>query len=419
MPQDLNLETGPYPLTSTIQNYAWGTRDKDALIPKILGIQPQPGVPYAELWLGAHPKAPSTVRLCGQDHTLDQLPAAVQARLFSADVMTRFSGLPFLFKVLSINQALSIQAHPNKLQAKVLHARAPGHYADSRHKPEVAIALDDFSALVGFRAYEEILDQFTRFKALREFPDPEVLAQFRAGVDASEPTRKQNLKSLYGDMMRRAAKQPRALIGAIQALAEDLASGPDRPKERRVFDTCYQQYGPDEGLFSIFLLNLGQLKAGQGIFLPAGTPHAYLYGNIVECMANSDNVVRAGLTPKHKDLDTLMEILTYQMGQVVILGGEGNSAYTAYPIPTEEFEISRYLMKPGESVTLNPGGRVALAFVAEGCLTDDQGAHCSGSSWLLPAGLKHYSWTASTATVLFAVRVPPQLQAGETGSRLD
>ena len=133
----------PYRLHNQIQHYAWGTRDNDAFIPHLLQFDPEPGVPYAELWIGTHPKAPSQVELPDGSMMLlhDWIAQEPRAALGKA-VHARFGGLPFLFKVLSAAQSLSIQAHPNKAQAETLHEQDPAHYPDDNHKPEIAIALD-------------------------------------------------------------------------------------------------------------------------------------------------------------------------------------------------------------------------------------------------------------------------------------
>ena len=131
----------PYRMHNQIQHYAWGTRDQDAYIAHLLGNEPEEGVPYAELWMGAHPKAPSTIELeDGRTVALNMWIKAHPNAILGREVAERYGKLPFLFKVLSAGQSLSIQAHPTKAQAEKLHARDPEHYPDNNHKPEIAVA---------------------------------------------------------------------------------------------------------------------------------------------------------------------------------------------------------------------------------------------------------------------------------------
>ncbi|HEY3342559.1 MAG TPA: mannose-6-phosphate isomerase, class I, partial [Anaerolineae bacterium] len=147
-----SISARPYLMHNQVQHYEWGTHDGDAYIPQLLGITPQAGQPYAELWMGAHPKAPSTVVVDGHDIPLDQWIAAHAQELLGHAVAARFdNGLPFLLKVLAAGEALSIQAHPNKAQARLLRASDPAHYPDDNHKPEIAIAIDSLTAVMGIK----------------------------------------------------------------------------------------------------------------------------------------------------------------------------------------------------------------------------------------------------------------------------
>ncbi|XP_036205025.1 mannose-6-phosphate isomerase isoform X7 [Myotis myotis] len=209
--------------------------------------------PYAELWMGTHPRGDAKIldsRI--SQRTLGQWIAENQDCLGSK-VKDTFNGkLPFLFKVLSVETALSIQAHPNKELAEKLHLQAPQHYPDSNHKPEMAIALTSFQGLCGFRPVEEIVTFLT----------------MAAG---------NNVEDICGELLLQ----------------------------------LHQQYPGDIGCFAIYFLNLLTLKPGEAMFLEANVPHAYLKGDCVECMACSDNTVRAGLTSKFIDVPTLCEMLSY------------------------------------------------------------------------------------------------------------
>ena len=149
----LKFETRPFRLLNKIQHYAWGARNEQAFIAKLLQLEVEKDKPYAELWMGTHPNAPSAVEINDQEKIpLDRFIKQFPKEVLGQKVIERFGvQLPFLFKVLSAGEALSIQAHPNKEQAAMLHQRDPEHYPDDNHKPEIAIALDQLTALVGFR----------------------------------------------------------------------------------------------------------------------------------------------------------------------------------------------------------------------------------------------------------------------------
>src|SRR6516162_10200615 len=165
----------PYLMHNQVQNYEWGTHDDEAYIAALLGITPEPGKPYAELWMGAHPKAPSSVLVDRKQIPLDQWIAAHPQELLGATVAARFGKrLPFLFKVLAAGEALSIQAHPNKVQAKVLRENDPEHYPDDNHKPEIAIAIDALTALMGIKPFDELANSLWRYPEIAGFVGTEL-----------------------------------------------------------------------------------------------------------------------------------------------------------------------------------------------------------------------------------------------------
>uniref|UniRef100_A0A182SBB7 mannose-6-phosphate isomerase n=1 Tax=Anopheles maculatus TaxID=74869 RepID=A0A182SBB7_9DIPT len=211
--------------------------------------------------------------------------------------------LPFLLKVLSIRKALSVQVHPDKVEAEKLHRQFPDIYKDPNHKPELAIALTDFQALCGFRPYAEIDDVLKKSLELQELLGESVLAKFAA-------TDKSAVKIAYEQLMH---SGPDAVQRCIERIADRIRTEEDaEPCELRdLFCRLYADFGCDVGVLSIYFLNYLRLKPGQAIYLAANVPHAYLDGDCVECMACSDNVVRAGLTPKFKDVDTLLRLVAY------------------------------------------------------------------------------------------------------------
>ncbi|MFL7795039.1 MAG: mannose-6-phosphate isomerase, class I [Anaerolineae bacterium] len=401
----------PYLLVNQIQPYAWGTRGQDAFIPHLLGIAAESNTPYAELWMGAHPNASSQVVADGRQVSLRQLIAQYPREILGATVAERFSGeMPFLLKVLSTAEALSIQAHPTKEQARLLHARDPEHYPDDNHKPELAVALDSLTALVGFKPFPDVLRALERYPELTNFIGAEAVAGARGAQDTSPQEQRACLRALYGTLVARSVAHADKLIAATGQLAERLSARTAR-EEERLFLKMRQKYsGADVGLFTIFLLNLLHLKAGQGLFIKAGIPHAYLKGNIVECMANSDNVVRAGLTPKFKDVETLVDILTYEMGPPPIIEGDADAAEIVYRTPAPEFQVSRLRMQPGQERADSTGGgpQILLVTAGEVIISREKGnaAFQRGQSVLLPAFLGGFGLKAAASAELFRVQVP-------------
>ncbi len=408
----------PYRMRNQIQHYAWGTRDAEAFIPRLLGQDPEPGLPYAELWLGTHPNAPSEVELDdGVTARLDTWIASHPSPTLGIEVMRRFGALPFLLKVLSAGEALSIQAHPSRTQAAALHAADPVHYPDDNHKPEVAIALDGLAALVGFKPFHELSATLQHYPEIATFiggPATELVA----GSENPAPDVSSRLThALFAALIRRALEEPNALATTVDALAQRLSANVGGLTETELWflELCQQYGNRDVGVFTLFLLNLVHLRPGEGIFTNAGVPHAYLRGNIVECMANSDNVVRVGLTPKYKDAETLLRIADTTPQQPQILEGdactlrEGVTAAT-YRTPAPEFEVRRWRLAPGTEHILDKGSGPAILLVTAGAVELAwDGGHADyrqGDSAFLPACLAECTVHAKDDSELFLARVP-------------
>ncbi len=408
----------PYRLHNQIQHYAWGTKDDDAFIPCLLQFAPQPGVPYAELWIGTHPKAPSQVELPDGSMVLlpDWIAEEPRAALGKA-VNARFGGLPFLFKVLSAGQSLSIQAHPTKEQAEVLHLQDPEHYPDDHHKPEIAIALDHLTALMGFIPFEELVSTLSRYPEISGFIGPEPVTRIVTTTTASDALEATLTREVFVELIRHAIEDPLALGTAVDALAQRLASAHKHPTEAEtLFLGLRERYGSqDVGLFTLFLLNIVNLEAGEGVFTEAGIPHAYLKGNIVECMASSDNVVRVGLTPKYRDAVTLLKIVDTATRLPEILDGTpitltSGVAVATYPGTALEFEMARLVLPAGADFEVAKGDRPAVILVTRGSIDllwdGQQAAYERGASAFLPACLDSYTVHATADAEAMVANVP-------------
>ncbi len=388
-----------YRLINPIQTYAWGTRDAAAFIPHLLGMPAQPGQPYAELWLGAHPSAPSQVHTPAGRIELPRWLAQAPEQRLGADTCARFGPqLPFLFKVLSIAEPLSIQTHPNAELARHLHARDPQHYPDPYSKPELVIALTPMEALVGFRPPADWPALARRYPALRDF------------IPRPWPGDPDSLRHWYSALIRRSAAAPQALQALLSRLDLGLRALPDRTPAEQLFLALRPRYpGPDIGLVTLLLLNWVSLDPGAALYLAPGTPHAYLSGNALECMRNSDNVVRAGLTQKYIDWDALLQTLDFSACAPHHVG-LATSYGRLYHVPEAALAVARITSQAGEQrqVTLT-GPAILLVLEGEISLPNEE-RYARGESAFLPATPGHIVWRQRIAGhVILASHTVPHI----------
>lgn len=395
----------PLLLKSRVQHYAWGSRGDEAIIPRLLGEPADPDKPYAELWMGAHPKAPSMALYNGKWIPLNELIKAYPRPILGDAVATRFGELPFLFKVLSAGEPLSIQAHPSKEQANVLHEKDPLNYPDDNHKPEIAIALDRLTALVGFGKKVELVELLKRHSEITDFLGGETVAAF-----LQEQNEAQAIRLLYQHYLQAVVEEPARLEEAAGRLKRKISSLTSIDEKEALFISMTEKYGlRDIGLFSIFFLNLLHLKAGEAVFLGAGIPHAYVKGNIVECMANSDNVVRAGLTPKFQDVNALMEILDYGCQPVVFRDVDPDDTLS-YHVHADEFCVSRRVLMPGKGFATD-SRTVVLLFLVKGEAAvkyslNEKIEWQKGQALLIPAAVGRVIVEAKRQVLFYEVVVP-------------
>lgn len=406
MDMNYQLKPRPYRMINRIQHYEWGTRGTNAFIPKFLGIPAEKGKPYAELWMGAHPSASSRIDMGGKEidlfYVIDQYPFETLGKTGASKFANR---LPFLLKILSAGEALSIQAHPNLAQAKELYLKDPDHYPDDNHKPELAIAITDFQALVGFRSLDEIKSTLERNPEIAE-----LIGEFHWTKDDDDVL----VKRLYKTLIDHAEHNKSGLARTIDALTERLKKKPlTRSSAEKVFMELQEKYPYDMGLLVLFFLNMINLKPGEGVYLSSGVPHAYLKGEIIECMANSDNVVRLGLTPKFKDIDTLISILDYRPGRSPLLGNMFTDTCRTYDPPVEEFqilictpekEIPKKVESPGPEVGLVMDGRLEIRWLEHG--KEQYAMFNKGESFFIPAFLSRYTITGNPAAQWIRTYIP-------------
>lgn len=280
--------------------------------------------PYAELWMGTHPSNPS--RDVTTKRSLLDLVQDNQA-LLSKDICDRFGQkLPFLFKVLSIGKALSIQAHPNKKLAEQLHQNDPKNYPDDNHKPEMTIAITPFDGFCGFRPLAEIAHFLSTVPSLKKLVGESEAEEYISAIKGQEDEgeNKKALRRAFTALMNAKKEDIEAaskeLIAAAESEGESFTGGGGPSNDGReladLIIRLNKQFPADIGLFVSFFLNYVKLEVGEAMFLKADDIHAYLSGDIIECMAASDNVVRAGFTPKFKDIKTLTSMLTYSYAPI-------------------------------------------------------------------------------------------------------
>jgi len=282
--------------------------------------------------------------------------------------------LPFLFKVLAIRKALSIQAHPDKALAKRLHQERPNIYKDDNHKPEMAVAITEFSGFCGFLPVEKIAEYLSFVPELVQLIGSSVAEAFRDAVTQSQPTH-ETIKACLKDTFARLMNAKDADVQReVSALTERYQKGDVKGCEKGVKDLILElsrQYPGDVGIFCTFFLNVVKLQAGQAAFLKANEPHAYLYGDIMECMATSDNVVRAGLTPKLRDVPTLVSMLTYTWGpadsQIMPpTKFRATKATTLYDPPIQEFSVLLTKLEVGQDERHDAIDGPSILIVTEG-----------------------------------------------------
>jgi len=340
-------------LRNPIQNYAWGSK---SFIPQLTGESAPEDVPQAELWMGAHPKAPSLVWHDGEWVPLPKLIREDPEGVLGKSAANRFSNkLPFLFKVLAAERPLSIQAHPNRDQARQGFARenslevplnAPHrNYKDDNHKPEIICALTPFWALIGFREFEDIIALTDRLEA----------SSFRDRVmDSCGQANHESLRRLFTRLLTMDGDVQRRMVAEVLESCEKYA-GADKAFEWTV--KLNRAYARDMGVLSPLLMKIVRLEPGEAMYISSGQLHSYLEGAGIELMANSDNVLRGGLTPKNIDVPELLEILDFSANERCLLNPErGMNSEKLYRSPAEEFILSEISLNEG-SVFVGPKER--------------------------------------------------------------
>ncbi|WP_326670346.1 mannose-6-phosphate isomerase, class I [Streptomyces sp. NBC_01257] len=373
-------------LSNTVRPYAWGST---TAIPNLLGVAPT-GEPQAEMWMGAHPGAPSRITRTGTDtapaeQALTDVIAADPARELGRPAVEKFGPrLPFLLKLLAAGAPLSLQVHPDLAQAQEGYADeerrsvpidAPHRvYKDANHKPELICALTPFDGLCGFRRPVEAAEAMEALGVdslkpyadlLRAHPEEAALREVLTAILTADPA------------------QMAETVTAVAAAAERIG-GSYAPYARAA-----HHFPGDAGVVAALLLNYVQLQPGEALFLDAGVPHAYFGGLGVEIMANSDNVLRCGLTPKHIDVPELLRIVRFEATDPGILRPEASpSGEELYETPVDEFRLSRFDLSPGAAPVDLAAATPQILLCTAGAPKVGELGLVPGDSVFVPAGEK-------------------------------
>ncbi|KAJ2806941.1 Mannose-6-phosphate isomerase [Coemansia furcata] len=364
-------------LACNVNNYHWGKHGLHSKAAQFAATNPgvtiEESQTYAELWMGTHPSGPSKV--FGTDTPLSSIIGQNPEQNLGAEVSHKFDRqLPFLFKVLSIEKALSIQAHPDKKLAQKLFAERPAVYKDGNHKPEMSIALTDFVAMSGFRPLDEIaafIGEYPEFAALVKESAEAFVSAAKQGDDAEK---RAQLKALFAELMNAQAEDVQAQLDVLLARVAPGTDPLDISADALVH-RLNAEYPGDVGVFCVFMLNVLKLVPGDAFFMGPNDPHAYIFGDCIECMATSDNVVRAGLTPKLRDVPVLVDMLTYDYGtpegkllRPVPFAETRHSL--VYDPPIDEFSVVRTALAPAQAEAVAPldGPQILLAVEGKGRL---------------------------------------------------
>lgn len=360
MPTDQHI----YPLKGKVQHYSWGGYD---FIPQLLSVTNKEKKPYAEYWLGAHPTHSAIIEDGVNEISLNVFIQNRQRGFASTE--QNFTTLPFLLKILDVRQMLSIQVHPNKASAEIGFRKENEsgipltafnrNYKDDNHKPEMMVALSDFWLLHGFKPAEKLIE------TLSAIPDFEFLVkEFKTN----------NYKGLYQKVMLMEQSEVNEILQPIIERILPLYRNGELVKSQESFwaaraaESFCANGNYDRGIFSIYFFNLVHLKKGEGIYQGAQLPHAYLEGQNVELMANSDNVLRAGLTDKHIDVTELLKHVSFVETVPNVLGSYADvKEEILFKTPAKEFELYQYRLE--ESKIELHAENAEIIFVLEGNVT--------------------------------------------------
>ena len=397
------------PITGKVQHYAWGGF---YYLPKLLNMPVKKGETYAEFWLGTHERGSAEFKNGSEKPvSLKEYIEAFPEQTLGEQAAKKFGRLPFLLKVLDVKDMLSIQVHPSKENAQIefdaennqgIDLSAPErNFKDNNHKPELMLALSEFWLLHGFKNPKALQN------ILREVPELHFLVPVFGG---------DNYRKLYQHVMElpqiQVDRHLKTLVdrNLIHYNAGKLGKSKEDFWAARAAITYSHEGHIDRGIFSIYLFNLVHLQPGQAVFQDAGLPHAYLEGQNVEIMSNSDNVLRGGLTPKHVDVKELMKHVKFEPTVPVIITGKTvEPERIVYQTPAPDFELSRIHIEKGKSARLiSRSIEIFLLFSGTARISGSEGADFKrnkGEAWVT-FDEAHSEVMALEDTIIFQASIP-------------
>ncbi len=385
------IQTDPaFELIGGAMHYDWGKPGKTSLVSQLMPeAKIDPAKPYAELWMGVHPNQPSRVKL-GNGEWLSEVLMKNRA-LLGNYTFERWGTLPFLLKVLSIARPLSIQIHPDKVWAKRLHSQEPDHYPDDNHKPEIALPLTTLEVLYSLEeqhAWKHILNQYPP------------LAKYSNQVGCEPP-------SILPALLNLPESEENQLL---EDLYTHLQSKQHPSEKEQLFLSLYPQYPNDLGLLFIFFMRKLSIEPGNTLFIQTNHLHSYLSGDLVECMANSDNAIRAGITGKYKDVQQLLSELSYDDHAPQLSSGIVDAQYVKrFPTDAEEFELQEICLPQNRSLLQGkrPVPAVLLTLSGEGKVSSNHSNLMIKKGSVIFVGANHsYGISASTDLRVIRATVP-------------
>ena len=381
-----------YRLRNGIKNYAWGSR---TALNTLFGVPNPDEQPQAEMWMGAHPAGCSEIETGSDSVSLLDAIAQSPESVLGARAMDRFGQLPYLLKILAAETALSIQVHPDKRQAEEGYAqqgnRVGEDYNDANHKPELVYAITPFMAMNGFRPFQEIVNHFLRLNAPELMP---ALAEFRGNLTG------EGFKHFFVSLMQLTQREKENVLTQLQAC---LDSGGFTHLQSFI-TRLMRDYPGDIGILAPLFLHCITLAPGEAMFLRAGTLHAYVHGTAVEVMACSDNVLRAGLTPKKINLPELVKCTVFREAQEqeLRLLPDDTETEQHYSVPVEDFCFSVIGNCQQKRVDVN-SAQILLVLKGITTLRDTNGNEMTlfaGQSVFIPAFTASYYITQNEMSCL-------------------
>lgn len=394
-------------LKGKVQNYAWGGTH---YIPELLGLESDEKT-CAEYWLGAHVNAPSILVTSEGDQPLNNYLNLDLSERLGAEIAKKFGRLPFLFKVLDVSDMLSIQVHPNKIEAEkgFKYENEKGiplnafsrNYKDDNHKPEIMVALSEFWLLHGFLPKEKLtqvlksIPEFTNLLAV--FKESGYFGLYKQVMEQSEEASNQLLQPLINRIL------PLYQTGKLDKSSPDYWAA-------KAVDTAVDNTILDKGIYSIYFFNIVKVSKGEAVFQDAGIPHAYLEGQNMELMANSDNVLRGGLTPKHVDVPELLKHVVFEETNPDIMFGElqEDGIERIYKSPAPDFELSQISMCSADKY-MSKAKTAQILIVIEGEVEVSEGKTAlvlaKGQSGFLSASCE-YNITTPNSAILYKATAP-------------